>query len=141
MIVLDTNVVSEIMKPSESRSAKVFAWLRSYSTADVFTTAISLAEVLAGVAMLPQGKRSIAMQEAADKIFSTVFPQRILPFDETAAAAFAEIITVRRRKGLSFDALDVQIAAIAKTRGMTVATRNTIDFEDCGIDIINPWSD
>ncbi len=141
MIVLDTNVVSEVMKPPASRSAKVSAWLRSYPTAEVFTTTISLAEVLAGIAMLPQGKRRIEMREAADKIFSTVFPQRILPFDEAAAAAFADIMTVRRRKGLTFDALDVQIAAIAKSRGMTVATRNAVDFADSGIEVIDPWSD
>jgi predicted nucleic acid-binding protein len=65
----------------------------------------------------------------------------VLPFDEAAASAFAELVTVRRRKGLTFDALDVQIAAIAKSRGMTIATRKVNDFEDSGIDIINPWGD
>jgi predicted nucleic acid-binding protein len=141
MILLDTNVVSEVMKPSAVRSAKVHAWLRPYPTADVFTTTISLAEVLAGIAILPKGRRKIDLQRAAEKIFATVFPQRILPFDEAAAGAFAELVTVRRRKGLSFDALDVQIAAIAKSRGMTIATRNVVDFEDSGIDVINPWGD
>jgi len=141
MILLDTNVVSEVMKPPAVRSAQVHAWLRPYPTADVFTTAISLAEVLAGIAILPKGRRKIDLQRAADKIFATVFPQRVLPFDEAAASAFAELVTVRRRKGLTFDALDVQIAAIAKSRGMTIATRNVNDFEDSGIDIINPWGD
>jgi predicted nucleic acid-binding protein len=141
MILLDTNVVSEVMKPSAVRSAKVHAWLRPYPTADVFTTTISLAEVLAGIAILPKGRRKIDLQRAAEKIFTTVFPQRILPFDEAAAGAFAELVTVRRRKGLSFDALDIQIAAIAKSRGMTIATRNVMDFEDSGIDVINPWGD
>ncbi len=141
MIVLDTNVISEIMKPAELRSAKVFTWLRSYSPPDVFTTTISLAEVLAGIAILPIGKRQNKMREAADKVFSSVFPQRILPFDETAAVAFANLITLRRRKGLSYDAFDVQIAAIAKSRGMAIATRNTDDFSDAGLDIVNPWKD
>ena len=141
MILLDTNVVSEVMKPPALRSAKVHAWLRPYPTADVFTTAISLAEVLAGIAILPKGRRKLDLQRAADKIFATVFPQRVLPFDEAAASAFAELVTVRRRRGLTFDALDVQIAAIAKSRGMTIATRNVNDFEDSGIDIINPWGD
>jgi toxin FitB len=141
MILLDTNVVSEVMKPPAVRSAKVYAWLRPYPTADVFTTTISLAEVLAGIAILPKGRRKIDLQRAAEKIFVTVFPQRILPFDEAAAGAFAELVTVRRRKGLSFDALDVQIASIAKSRGMTIATRNVVDFEDSGIDVINPWGD
>jgi toxin FitB len=140
MILLDTNVVSEVMKPPAVRSVKVHAWLRPYPTADVFTTAISLAEVLAGIAILPKGRRKIDLQRAADKIFATVFPQR-MPFDEAAASAFAELVTVRRRKGLTFDALDVQIAAIAKSRGMTIAARNVVDFEDSGIDVINPWGD
>jgi toxin FitB len=141
MIILDTNVVSEIMKPPALRSAEVFAWLRSYSLADIFTTTISLGEVLAGIAVLPQGKRRNALQEAADRMFSTVFSQRILPFDEASATHFAEIIADRRRKGLSFEALDAQIAGIAKSRSMAVATRNAIDFDDCGIEIINPWND
>jgi hypothetical protein len=93
------------------------------------------------IAILPKGRRKLDLQRAADKIFATVFPQRVLPFDEAAASAFAELVTVRRRKGLTFDALDVQIAAIAKSRGMTIATRNVNDFEDSGIDIINPWGD
>lgn len=141
MIVLDTSVISEIMKPPSLRSATVFGWLRSYPTAEVFTTAITFAEVLAGIAILPQGKRRIDLQKAADKIFSTVFLQRILPFDEAAAPAYADLITIRRRRAVTFDALDIQIAAITKSRGMTVATRNVIDFEGCGIDIINPWGD
>jgi predicted nucleic acid-binding protein len=141
MILLDTNVVSEVMKPPSMRSAKVYSWLRPYPSADVFTTTISLAEVLAGIVILPKGRRKIDLQRAAEKIFATVFPQRILPFDEAAAGAFAELVTFRRRKGLSFDALDVQIAAIAKSRGMTVATRNVVDFEDSGIEVINPCGD
>ncbi len=141
MIVLDTNVVSEIMKPAASRSERVFAWLQSYALGDVFTSAITLGEVLAGIAMLPEGKRRSALQEALAKMVATVFRQRILPFDEAAASAFADIMAVRRRKGLTFEALDVQIAGIAKSRGMAVATRNAIDFEDCGIDVIDPWSD
>jgi len=141
MIVLDTNVVSEIMKPPALRSAQVFAWLQSQPLSDVFTTTVSLGEVLVGIAMLPQGKRRKTLQKAADTMFSTVFSQRILPFDEAAALAFAEIIAVRRRKGLSYEAMDAQIAGIAKSRGMAVATRNAVDFEDCGIDIINPWNE
>lgn len=139
MIVLDINIVSEIMKPPALRSATVFAWLRGFPTGEVFTTTISLAEVLAGIAVLPQGKRRMLLQEAADAIFSTVFWQRVLPFDDAAAPVFAELITVRRKKALSYDALDIQIAAIAKSRGMTVATRNVNDFDDSGLDLVNPW--
>jgi predicted nucleic acid-binding protein len=141
MIVLDTNVVSEIMKPPPVRSTKVFDWLRAYPTGDVFTTTIALAEVLAGIAMLPQGKRKADLERAAERVFSTVFPRRILPFDEAAAPVYSDLVTLRRRRALSFEPLDMQIGAIAKSRGMTVATRNVFDFEHCGLDVINPWGD
>jgi toxin FitB len=141
MIVLDTNVVSEIMKPQPVRSTRVFAWLRGYPTGEVFTTTISLAEILAGIAMLPQGKRKVDLQRATESIFSTVFPQRILPFDEAAAPVYSDLVTFRRRKALSFEPLDMQIGAIAKSRGMTVATRNIIDFDHCGLEVVNPWGD
>jgi toxin FitB len=141
MIVLDTNVVSEIMKPPASRSGRVFAWLQSYSLIDVFTTTITLGEVLAGIAMLPEGKRRSALQEALRNMASTVFPERILPFDEAAAVAFVDVMANRRKKGLSFEALDMQIAGIAKSRRLAVATRNANDFEDCGVQVIDPWSE
>jgi predicted nucleic acid-binding protein len=141
MIVVDTNVVSEIMKPTAVRSTQVFAWLRAYPTGDVFTTTITLAEVLAGIAMLPQGKRKADLQRAAEKVFATVFPRRILPFDEAAALVYSDLVTLRRRRALSFEPLDMQIGAIAKSRGMTVATRNVVDFDHCGLDVVNPWGD
>lgn len=140
MIVLDTNVTSEIMKPPQLRSAQVAAWVESCGPTDVFTSTVSLGEVLAGIAMLPLGKRKIALREAADKMFSTVFPMRILPFDEAAALAFAEIMAAKRRMDRTILALDAQIAGIAKSRGMAVATRNVVDFEGYGVAIVNPWS-
>jgi predicted nucleic acid-binding protein len=140
MIVLDTNVVSEAMKPADRRSLEVMAWLRSHAAKDLFTTTITLAEVFAGIQMLPVGKRRAEKHEAAEKIFAEVFVDRILPFDEPAARAYAEITTARRRKALSVDVLDIQIAAIATSRGMAVATRNTADFEDGAIDLIDPWN-
>jgi predicted nucleic acid-binding protein len=139
MIVVDTNVLSEAMKPSDLRSPRAFAWWKGQSVGALFTTTITLAEVLAGIAILPAGKRRDQMQEAAEKIFATVFAQRILPFDEQAARIYAGMITVRRKAGRSSDPFDIQIAAIAKAHGMAVATRNVPDFEDVGVNVIDPW--
>jgi predicted nucleic acid-binding protein len=139
MVVLDTNVVSEAMKPVALRSDDVMAWLRSQPSEDIFTTTVTLAEVLAGIQMLPMGKRRAEKHEAANRIFTELFFDRILPFDEPAASAYADITTVRRKNALTIDVLDIQIAAIAKSRGMAVATRNTVDFEGNAIELINPW--
>jgi predicted nucleic acid-binding protein len=86
------------------------------------------------------GKRRQQMQTAAERVFATLFRQRILPFDEASARTYADIITIRRRRGLIIDPFDIQIAAIAKSRGMAVATRNIPDFEHSGIELIDPWS-
>jgi toxin FitB len=139
MIIVDTNVLSEVMKPAELRSAKVFTWLRSQSPDVIFTTTITLAEILAGIEILPEGKRRLEKHEAANRIFTTVFLERVLPFDENAARAYAGIISLRRKKGRTSDPFDVQIAAIAKCRAMAVATRNTAHFDDSGIEVIDPW--
>jgi toxin FitB len=140
MIVVDTNVLSEAMKPAEIRSPRAFAWWREQHVESLFTTTITLAEVLAGISILPEGRRRASKQQAAEQIFATIFPQRILPFDDKAARLYATIITMRRRHGHSVDAFDVQIAAIAKAHGMAVATRNVTDFEDIGLEVIDPWA-
>lgn len=140
MIVLDTNVLSELMKPAERRSAAVVNWMREQPAETVFTTTITLAEILAGVAIVPAGKRKKDMQAVAERIFATIFSGRVLPFDESAARLHAEIITLRRKAGVSTEPLDIQIAAIARARGMAVATRNVSDFEDADIEVIDPWS-
>jgi hypothetical protein len=140
MIVVDTNVLSEAMRPADGRSPRVFAWWREQPIGTLFTTTITLAEILAGIGILPDGKRRAQKQEAAERIFSTVFPQKILPFDEAAARVYAGMITVRRKLGRTTDPFDIQIAAIAKARGMAVATRNVTDFEEIGIELIDPWA-
>lgn len=140
MIVLDTNVLSELMKPAERRSGAVVNWMREQPAETVFTTTITLAEILAGIAIVPAGKRKQDMQAVAERIFATIFSGRILPFDESAARLYAEIITLRRKAGVSTEPLDIQIAAIARARGMAVATRNVSDFEDADIEVIDPWS-
>lgn len=141
MIILDTNVLSELMKPADMRSPAVTHWMRTQRSESVFTTTITLAEVLAGIGFLPDGDaRKTKMLTIAEQIFSTLFSRRILPFDEPAARAYADIVTKRGKRGLHNAPIDIQIAAVAKARGMAVATRNTPDFEDSGIDVINPWS-
>lgn len=141
MIILDTNVISEIMKPNDMRSPGVMAWLRLQSMDELYTTAISLAEIRAGIAILPAGKRRAEKHAAADALFDSIFPQRVLPFDEPAAYAYVDIVTWRRRQRRTLDAFDMQICAIAKSRTMAVATRNTNDFDDSGVPIVNPWAE
>jgi predicted nucleic acid-binding protein len=141
VIILDTNVLSELMKAADVRSPAVTHWMRAQRSENIFTTTITLAEVLAGIGILPdRDARKKKMLTIAEQIFSTLFSRRILPFDEPAARVYADIVTERRRRGLHNAPLDIQIAAVAKARGMAVATRNTPDFDDAGIEVINPWS-
>jgi predicted nucleic acid-binding protein len=140
MIVIDTNVLSELMKPSALRSAEVFAWLRIQPAESVFTTTVSLAEILTGILLLPAGKRRQEMQAAAERVFSLAFGDRILPFDEVSARIYPELVTARQQRGRAIDPFDTQIAAIAKARGMAVATRNISDFDQSGVELIDPWT-
>ena len=137
MIVLDTNVLSELM--SSSAEPTVLQWLGGQPGDQLFTTSISMAEIFQGVELLPQGKRRAGLLVAARTMFSEFFPGRILPFDEDAARAFAPIALNRRSQGRPISLFDAQIAAITSAHAATLATRNTADFEDCGIRLINPW--
>ena len=139
MIVLDTNVISEMMRSHPD--AGVTRWYRKRSVRAFFTTSINCAEVLVGIEMMPIGRRRADLAKEARAMFNTEFDGRILSFDQHAAECFAEIVGHRSRLGHPIDALDAQIAAIARAHQMGVATRNVKHFEDCGIDIINPWSD
>ena len=142
MIIIDTDVLSELMKPAQLRSSSVTLWMRAQQPERIFTTTITLAEILAGIAILPDGGgRKKKMLTIAERIFSTLLFRRILPFDEPAARVYADIVTERRKRGLHKAPLDFQIAAVAKARGMSIATRNTSDFEGTGFEVINPWSD
>ncbi|MEX0853461.1 MAG: type II toxin-antitoxin system VapC family toxin [Bauldia sp.] len=138
MIVLDTNVLSEMMKPAEQRSSTVFAWFGRQSGDRLYTTTITVAEVLAGVAILPAGRRRTALQSVLHRVLE-LFSGRCLPFDMASAPFFADAVTVRRRAGKSIDPLDMLIGAIARANGMAVATRNLLDFADCGVRLIDPW--
>jgi toxin FitB len=138
MIVLDTNVVSELIntRPSEA----VIRWFVGRPVADLFTTAITEAELLHGVALLPSGRRKRNLEATLERIFRLRFGERVLPFDSAAARNFGEIIAARRKHGRSSHYPDAQIAAIARSMGATVATRDVSDFEHCGIPLINPWT-
>jgi len=137
VIILDTSVISELMKPEPSR--KVFRWVSQQSPLDLFTTTISQAEVLYGIALLPKGKRRTSLQAAAESMFAEDFASRILPFDEDAARVFPEIVVARRSAGRPIAVLGAEIAAIAGSRASTVATRDMRGFGDCGVSVLNPW--
>jgi len=139
MIILDTNIVSELLRPVPE--AKVEAWLAAQDGAQVYLTTISEAELRYGVAILDDGKRRDVLAEAVDAILREDFRGRILPFDSPAAEAYAVIASERRMAGRPISQFDCQIAAIGSARGAAVATRNAKDFLGCGIEIIDPWAD
>ncbi|HLY60244.1 MAG TPA: type II toxin-antitoxin system VapC family toxin [Terriglobia bacterium] len=139
MIILDTNVLSELMKPAPS--VRVLGWLGQYPPSRLFITAITQAEILYGLELLPKGKRRTTLQSAVEGMFTEDFAGRILPFDSDAARVFPQIAYARRTLGRPVTQFDTQIAAIARARGAAIATRNTSDFDNCGIALLNPWSD
>jgi toxin FitB len=136
--VLDTNVLSEAMRASPD--PHVAAWMADQDPNDLFTTSVSEAEILLGIAILPDGRRKSDLQAAAERVF-TLFVSRRLPFDSGAAQSFSHIVAMRQIAGRPINAFDAQIAAIARSRGMAAATRNVADFEGIEIDIIDPWRD
>lgn len=137
MIILDTNVLSEIMKRSPNQN--VLDWVESHPAFSLYITSVTQAEIFYGIRLLQEGKRKRALLKAAGDIFSNGFSGRILSFDSAAAKSWAEIVVNRRQSGKPISHFDAQIAAIALTYGARVATRNTIDFEGCGIAVVNPW--
>jgi predicted nucleic acid-binding protein len=138
MIVLDTNVLSEAIRPVPSR--RVLDWLAAQQPSGLFTTAISEAELFYGLALLPAGKRRASLEESVRRMLEEDFAQRVLPFDRAAASAFAVIASGRRKKGRPISEFDAQIAAVARINGAAVATRNADDFRDCGVGVIDPWT-
>ena len=117
----------------------VFAWVASHPSADLFTTTITMAEVLYGIERLPHGKRRDQLLREAESIFVKDFAGRILTFDESAARMFAVIAAGRRAQGRPIQEPDAQIAAIARVHDATLATRNIRDFEEFGLQLVNPW--
>lgn len=137
-IVLDTNVLSELMKPQGLITVK--SWVGAQSRENLYITSITKAEILYGIAILPEGKRSQMLRETAEAMFREDFARQMLNFDEQAASCFAEIAAHRKKIGKPLAQADGQIAAICLANNATIATRNVDDFLDCQIAIINPWN-
>jgi predicted nucleic acid-binding protein len=138
VIIVDTNVVSELMKTDPS--PRVQGWVRERDRRELRMTAITVAEVLYGIERLPRGKRKIAIRRDALEVFGR-FADEILAFDAAAALLYAEIVDRRDRLGAPISGYDAQIAAICRTHGATLATRNTKDFENTGGEVLNPWTE
>jgi len=137
VIIVDTNIISDVIGPRPTPS--VFDWLRNQPVDDIWTTAITAAELRAGVAALIDGRRKRMLGEAVEQALYVDFSGRILPFDDAASVAYASISAARRRLGRNVGELDMQIAAIAVVRGATVATRNVTHFDESGVNLVNPW--
>ena len=137
MAVLDTNVVSELMRLSPTPA--VAAWVAGRSASSLFFSAVGEAELRYGVAIMPAGRRRDRLAAEIEAMLRDDFEGRVLPFDSQAARAYAEIAAARRAAGRLVPQADCQIAAIARARGMAVATRNVRHFEEMGIEVIDPW--
>jgi predicted nucleic acid-binding protein len=139
VILLDTNVLSEFMRPQPAM--QVVAWLDEQPAGEVWISAISRAEIELGLALMPKGKRQMALAQAAQAMFDEDFAGRCLPFDEAAAVHYARIVSARMRAGRPISVEDAQIAAVALAHGMVLATRNTANFAQIeGLDLVNPWA-
>ena len=136
--LLDTNVVSELIRKSPDPA--VAGWASGHPVEDLFFSAVSEAELRYGVAILPVGRRRDTLVFEIDAMLRDAFEERVLPFDSDAARAYGHIAAGRRSAGRPVSPADCQIAAIAASRRMTVATRNVRDFEGMGIEIVDPWA-
>jgi|SRR5580704_3013673 predicted nucleic acid-binding protein len=137
MIILDTNVLSELMKSQPDPA--VTEWVDAQPEPELFTTSITEAEIFLGVELLSIGKRRDVLLAAAERVFAVDFEGRILGFESESARAFSKISAHRRRLGKPISQADAQIAAIAQVRRAKVATRDIAGFRDCDVEILNPW--
>lgn len=137
MILLDTNVLSEVLRPAPAPA--VLAWFGRQSRAALFTTTLTRAEMLYGVRLVPAGGRRDSLWDAVHALFAVDFGGRVLSFDADAADHYAELAAARRQAGQPISQIDAMIAAVARSRGAAVATRNVKDFVGCGVDLIDPW--
>ena len=137
MIILDTNVVSEPMKPDGDRGVQ--AWLDEQIAETLYITSVSISELLLGVELLPDGKRKEGLAVALSDLLVTLFGDRVLAFDLQAATMYAARISKARATGRAISMADGQIAAIAAVHGFTVATRDTAPFVAAGVPVVNPW--
>lgn len=137
MIVLDTNVLSELTRALPD--PRVLAWLDSLSPSEVVTTAVTAAELLYGTARLPPGRRRDALTAEVERLLAVELQNRVASFDLTAASQYADLVSKRERLGRPISVADAQIAAICRRLDVPLATRNTTDFEDTGVQLIDPW--
>ena len=137
MIIIDTNIISEMMKPSPVTA--VLDWFNEQETMSLYLTTITIGEIGYGIRALPDGKRRQLLAEGFETLLKVAFEYRILDFDGTAARRYGDIMASRKEMGRPLSSLDGQIIAIARTNTCAVATRNIRDFEDCGLTIINPF--
>ena len=138
-ILLDTNVLSELMRPKPS--TEVQNWFGRQQNASYFVSAITRAEILLGIALLPPGKRRDSLASAAEQMFNEDFAGRTLPFDGACACEYALLVAERTRRGHSISTEDGQIAATALSHELSLATRNAKDFKDIpGLTVLNPWA-
>jgi toxin FitB len=137
VIILDTNVISELAR--QLPDTGVLAWLDSLEISEVATTAVTAAELRYGVARLPDGHRKRELTVMIRGILAEDFYGRVLPFDERASARYADLVIGRERIGRPIGVADAMIAAICRDSGATLATRNTADFEETGVELIDPW--
>lgn len=137
MIVLDTNVVSELIR--KAPEPRVASWVDRFSASDVLVTAVTAAELMFGVARLPEGRRKRELHITVEGLLAEDFEDQILPFDAPAATHYAEIVAARERAGRPISMADAQIAAICRNWSAGLATRNVHDFVDTGVHAVNPW--
>ncbi len=137
MILLDTNVVSEVMKTRPAEA--VVAWLNGQDSEKLHISAITIGEIAYGLRILPDGKRRSGLRERFERFVTLAFDQRVLAYDESAARIYGDLMGDRKELGLPMSVPDGQIAAIARLNHLAVATRNVLDFEHCGIDVLNPF--
>ena len=139
MIILDTNVISALMR--REPDPNVVAWLDGLPAESSWTTSVTVFEVRLGLEILEAGRRRLQLEEAFDRALEEDFEGRVLPFDVAAAQAAGRIAADRHRAGRTVEIRDVQIAGIAKARRATLATRNTRHFEGCGVALVDPWAE
>jgi|SRR5579863_10106486 len=137
MTILDTNVVAELMRPAPE--PQVLRWFSGQASEDLHITAVSMAEILHGIEIIPAGRRRDAIRAGAEKMFAVVFADHILTFEDRAARVFSQIASARRRQGKPMSGVDAQVAAISRVHAATLATRNPYVFEGCGLRLVNPW--
>lgn len=137
MILLDTNVISEPQR--REPNARVLDWIDAQALETLYLSAITVAELRAGIALLAAGRRRDILHENLEKCLLPMFANRVLAFDMACTKAYAELLAKTRAAGLAVDAADAFIAAVALANGFTVATRDTRPFEAAGVNVINPW--